>query len=353
MILKLAAAAADRSYVQRLMRALEEYDNLRLSVFTDQESLKLSLADRKYDVLLFDPAFYDPQAFQNAVTLPVLLLDENYILPEYLKDFAKISRYQRVSQIYKRVLELYSEKAGSAGNLSETGRAGAAAFYSPAGGTGKTTLALACAARLAAQGVRVCYLNFEEAASEECYLPQKAERGLSELLGCLGENLNFSMKLQGLLQNKGENLYYLNHFDSPNDFYEMKEEELEKLMEVIQGSGFFDAAVMDLGCSMERKNQKLFELADTIVLVEGCGRTAESKQKIFYNQMHILNAYREKMVRVINFDTGEKPSQESEIPVIGRIKRMAESDTALLADALAQGPYLKAVADAVYGKERA
>ena len=330
MILKLAAAAADRSYVQRLMRALEEYDNLRLSVFTDQESLKLSLADRKYDVLLFDPAFYDPQAFQNAVTLPVLLLDENYILPEYLKDFAKISRYQRVSQIYKRVLELYSEKAGSAGNLSETGRAGAAAFYSPAGGTGKTTLALACAARLAAQGVRVCYLNFEEAASEECYLPQKAERGLSELLGCLGENLNFSMKLQGLLQNKGENL-----------------------MEVIQGSGFFDAAVMDLGCSMERKNQKLFELADTIVLVEGCGRTAESKQKIFYNQMHILNAYREKMVRVINFDTGEKPSQESEIPVIGRIKRMAESDTALLADALAQGPYLKAVADAVYGKERA
>ena len=39
----------------------------------------------------------------------------------------------------------------------------------------------------------------------------------------------------------------------------------------------------------------------------------------FLNQMHIINAYGKKMVRLLNFYTGRESTVPSEIPVIGRI----------------------------------
>lgn len=348
MILKLAVAVEDQSYVKRLMDVLEDYDNLNLSVFTDKESLEMTLGNKKLDVLLFEPSFYHERMMQGAVTLPIVLLDEEYDLPEELKDLDKINRYNRISQIYRRILELFSERSGNVGELSGANGVRITAFYSPTGGAGKTTVALAVSDRMAAQGIRTCYLSFEEAASEGCFLPQKAEHGLSELLGCLGEQMNYSMKLQGLLQKKGDCLYYLNHFDSPNDFYEMKEEEMEELVGVVSNAGFFDHIVMDLGCSMGQKNIKAFELANRIVLLERNNQMAVSKQKVFYSQMHIMNLYGEKMLRVKNFDMGEKDAQDDvTVPLVARIKRLAETDAALLVSALAQSsniePILKSI----------
>ncbi len=348
MILKLAVAAADQSYVQRLMVVLEEYDNLSLAVFTDKESMELALDSKKFDVLLFDPAFYSGRINQEAVTLPIVLLDEEYGLAEAMKALDKISRYNRISLIYRKILEMFSEKTGSTGEVADTGQVKVTAVYSPAGGAGKTTVALAISERMAAGGARICYLNFEEAPSEDCFLPQKAGHGLSELLGCLGEEMNYGMKLQGLLQKKGENLYYMNHFDSPNDFYEMKEEEMEELLALIRGAGFFDHIVIDLGCGMGRKNIKAFELADKIVLVERCHRMAVSKQKVFYSQTHIQNLYGEKMLRVKNFDMGEKDGQtDAPLPLTARIKRLTDADAAMVVNALAQEAYIEPVIQAI------
>lgn len=344
MILKLAIAAEDQSYVQRLMNVLEEYNNLSLSVFTDKESLERVIGSKKFDVLLFDASFYHERMIQGIATLPIVLLDEEYDLPEELKDLDKINRYNRISQIYRKILELFSEKTGNVGDLSGEKQVRITAFYSPAGGAGKTTVALAVSDRMAAQGIRTCYLSFEEAASEGCFLPQKAEHGLSELLGCLGEQMNYSMKLQGLLQKRGDHLYYLNHLDSPNDFYEMKEEEMEELVGVVSSAGFFDHIVMDLGCSMGQKNIKAFELADRIILLERNNQMAVSKQEVFYSQMHIMNLYGEKMLRVKNFDMGEKDAQNGvSVPLIARIKKLAETDAALMVSALAQSSYIEPI----------
>ena len=75
-------------------------------------------------------------------------------------------------------------------------------------GCGKTTLSLVAATKLAMQGKRTLYVNLEDIASEECYLPRTEEKGMSEIVANLGSNVNFTMKLQSLLQSKTENLYY-------------------------------------------------------------------------------------------------------------------------------------------------
>ena len=73
-------------------------------------------------------------------------------------------------------------------------------LFRSVGGCGKTTLALTATSKLAMRGFKTLYINFEDIASEDCYLPQIAEKGISELAGFLGSEINFPMKLQSLLQ---------------------------------------------------------------------------------------------------------------------------------------------------------
>lgn len=228
-------------------------------------------------------------------------------------------KYQRISKIYQQILEVYAEVCGDTGVVAGQKKTSVIAVYSPVGGAGKTTTALCAATKYAVQGLRCLYLGLEDIGSEECYLPGSDVRGVSEIAACLGENMNFTMKIQSLLQTGQNNLFYLNHFESPNDVYELSTEDLKELMEVFEKSGLFDVIVVDMSCSMDAKAQVVFELADRIVVVEKTDRIASAKMTGFLNQMHIINAYGKKMVRLLNFYTGRESTVPSEIPVIGRI----------------------------------
>lgn len=62
MILKIAIADTNEEYVKRILSVLEEYEDLNLSVFTDENTLEQALMSQKFDVLLFDASAYDGHA---------------------------------------------------------------------------------------------------------------------------------------------------------------------------------------------------------------------------------------------------------------------------------------------------
>jgi cellulose biosynthesis protein BcsQ len=328
MILKIGIADANVEYVERMLSVLEGYDNLNLSVYTSRAALEQALTSRQFDVLLFDPSVYDGQMEVKKNVLTVMLLDEDSGVPETCRSFKKIKKYQRISKIYQQILELYAEICGDMGTVVGQRNVPAIAFYSPVGGVGKTTLALASAAKLAMQGYRCFYLNLEDIASEDCFLPQNAERGISEIASYLGENINFTMKIQSLLQSKGENLFYLNHFDSPNDIYEMSETEIVELLEQLKKTGFFDAIVIDMGVGIDHRALGIFEAVEKIVLVEKADAMAVRKLNGFLSQAHIMNEYHRKMYRVLNFDMGRGSNITSDVPLIGRINAAQNPDAA-------------------------
>ena len=76
MILKIAIADTNEEYVKRILSVLEEYEDLNLSVFTDENTLEQALMSQKFDVLLFDASVYDGHADGGKRFLPILLLDE-------------------------------------------------------------------------------------------------------------------------------------------------------------------------------------------------------------------------------------------------------------------------------------
>lgn len=335
MMIKIAIADKNREYVEKMMSVLEGYEGVTLFVYTDRHALEQALLTRRFDVLLFDPSVYQGQAKIDRSTLAVMLLDKNAGLPESCKNFKKIQKYQRISRIYQQMLELYAEVCEDTGEIIGGGRTTTVAFYSPIGGVGKTTLALAVATRLAAQGHRTFYLNLEDMASEDCYLEQSGGKGMSELASCLGEEINFGMKIKGLLLNKTDHLFYLNHFDSPNDVSEMTGDETLKLIEQFQRADLFDVLVIDLGVALNEKVRNAFEAADKIVLIEKTDVIAARKMSCFLEQIHIIKEYGKKMVRVMNFDMGRESAVSSDIPLVGRIRRVQNPDAAQLITALA------------------
>ena len=335
MLIRIAVADENEEYLGRLVRVLEEYKDLSLSVYTDRSSLEKSLVSRSFDILLFGSGVYDGQVNLKKNMLAVMLWDEEETVSEACRSFPKINKYQRISSIYKQILELYADICQDVGGFAGRNSVASIAFYSPAGGSGKTTLALTAATKLAMLGYKTFYINFEDMASEDCYLPQDSEKGLSELAVYLNSEINFPMKLQSLLHTKTDHLYYLNHFESPNDIYAMTEQEMGELLLKISRSELFDYVVVDMGVALDAKALSVFEQVQKIVLVEKPDAIASHKMKRFMEQTHIMNLYKEKMVRVLNFDNGQPPENSDQIPLAGKVGRVQNPDSAQLITMLA------------------
>ena len=328
MIINMAVADDNEAYLERLVGVLETYDDLSLSVYTDKSSLETALLSRQFDVLLFSPSIYEGHIPLRRNTLAVMLYDETQDLPDTFRDYLKIDRYQRISSVYQKILERYADFSRVESGLFGDRKVMTAAFYSPIGGAGKTTLALTAASILAANGLRTLYVNLQEAASDGCYLPQTAEKGMSDLLMSLGEEVNLTMKIRGLLQSRGERLFYLRHFSSPNDIYELTAEEIGELIRALTRSGLFDAVLIDMGVYMNEKALGIFEAVQKILLIEKPDSISREKMNIFLAQQHILEAYGNKMVRILNCDIGREPQTAAQIPLAGKIGYVQNPDSA-------------------------
>lgn len=254
MVLNIAIADKNEEYIERITSVLEGYEGMNLSVFTEENSLEEALTSREFDILLFDQSVYDGHIEVGKKFLPIMLLEEEHGVNIQFQNYKKIRKYQRISRIYQQILELYSEVSGDFTDVAGQKQTAIVVVCSPVGGAGKTTLALAAATKYAVQGYRCLYINFENIASDECYLPQTGTKGMSEIAAQLGEKINFTLKIQSLLQKKRDNLFYLNHFDSPNDIYELTLEETKELLEIFERSGLFDIIVVDMNGCTDKKS---------------------------------------------------------------------------------------------------
>jgi cellulose biosynthesis protein BcsQ len=300
MIIKLAIADTNDEYIERLSNELQKYKDIYISVYTDKQGLEYALQTKKFDVLLFSPDMYNGQITLPKSTLAIMLLDESEKIPEECKGFLSLKKFQRISNIYKKILEQYADVCQNF-NVSGNIKTVAVAVYSPIGGSGKTTISCALANHLAMRGKKVIYVNFEEIASDGCYFPQSNEKSMSDLLGYIGSDINFGVKLQGIQQIKNENLFYINHFKSPNDLYEITDSEIEELFSLIINAALYDYVIIDMGGYLDYKAIKIFEFVEKIVLIDKNDVAGKIKMDKFLTQAHIMNEYEYKMVKVINF----------------------------------------------------
>lgn len=336
MVIRIALACKDVDYLERLVSGLEKFPNLDLTIFSDGENLRQNMRGRRFDVFAFSPDVFerDMDYMDIKADLKLLLDDEEHPITAIFADAKRVRKYQRISYIYKSLLDYYSEVCGRDGASGDR-MAQIIAFYSPVGGAGKTTLALVAAEKFAHSGKRTFYISLEDMASEDCYLTQGDEKGFSDLMRYVDSNTNFGMKIQGMLKSKKDNFYYVNHFTSPNDIYDMNVEDMQGLLGAIRQTGLFDVIVVDMGTSLDKKNLALFEMADRVVVVERADEISARKMNCFYKMHHIMNESSTKMVRILNFDNGILHPIETKIPEIGRVGDVQNMDSANIISVLA------------------
>ena len=152
-------------YAERLARALVfDYGHLlNVEIYAEVTAIaKLSL--HKGDLLLINASLYQNQLVSNGFPLTILLCDQcNMVLSQELKGQIRcVYKYQHVSKIIQQVFLFYSEVEPNYNvQLSLAAHQQVIAVYSPAGGSGNSTVAVAMAQQYTNLGYRVLYLSLE------------------------------------------------------------------------------------------------------------------------------------------------------------------------------------------------
>ena len=297
MKVKLLIATIDVLYVKLISDSISEFhaDKIDVSICSALEGLQEALAQRKYDVALIDSALLN-YADTNSVSLPLLLWSEDVSADVVPEGMGKINKYQRISSIVAAVLEKYA-KVSVNKNDPDLRKANITAVWSPVGGVGKTSVAVAYALSQVNDEKEVFYLNMENFTSVPCYF-NKTGKSISNVFEMLeNQDGNVKMLIQGVsCSDKG--IMYLCGPDNYEDMCILSTENIHEL--VTTCAGLTDELVIDLSSVCDDRARKVFELADNVLLVTEQTAQSAAKTAQFLSQNNVFVSIKEKVTIVAN-----------------------------------------------------
>ena len=323
MNISIAIVDNNRLYLERLVEVLQEYEDLSVSIYTNSELLEKSLEVKKYDSVLFNPDICDEKIRFSNVKLPICLYSNEEKNAVLYSEYNKVIKYQRISKLYKDIIKLYADKAGDIPDFDNIHRSKVVAVYSPIGGSGKTTVALAMASMISSLGENVLYLNAEQLDSSSCLNEHTVdEDGITILLEALEENINFELKLKGIVKKGIDGFSYIEGFERIVDYNSVSNEEAEAVLEKIIRYGNYGVVIVDMGSCLNEIGKAVFEKADRIIIVEKPGDVSMKKIEMFSKQALTLE-YMDKMCKIRNFaDNFANQEDALDVPVVGKITNL-------------------------------
>ena len=300
MRVKTLIAAEDTAYTEHISEYISEYhaDTMEISVCSTIAQLRKSLSSRRYDVALMDETLIG-EADLTSVTLPLLLWTGKEAASsngEPQPQARYVKKHKRISSIMADVLEHYAAAAGS-GYISGETEGTVTAVWSPSGGVGKTTVALAYATSRAAKEKDVFYLNMEFFTASPVYLSEKG-KSISAVFEMLENNTgNIKILIQAMQSNENG----IKYLCAPNNFDDICILSAENIRELVTCCAEVTGElVIDMSCMCDSRTRQIFELADKILLVTDPTDTARIKLTQFISQSNVYEGIKEKLVLVVN-----------------------------------------------------
>ncbi len=294
MKIRLIIVTKEREYAELFYDgAASKRDLVDIDICTSYEKLDAMLQQGRYDVVLAERDavdYVDP----SRVKLILLLWNQKQGMSEYVQEMPMVKKYQRISGILSDVQGQYAKVAPEHFGASDKGRI--TAVWSPAGGTGKTSVALASAVRSALNGRKTTYLDLEYFSGTEA-LFERSGKSLSTVFTQLSGNL--ALQMQSIrLEDSNTNVNYFSPPSNYDDMNELTEEDILALVRAASGSA--EELVVDLSSLCDRKNRAIFEVADRILLVVDQSAVAAAKLQQFMNQNSVFHTYLDKITVVAN-----------------------------------------------------
>ena len=316
MKIQLLIALNDRDYAEHLSGEISGHyaDSFEVALCSDTERLSSVLLSRRFDVALFDTAFIK-LADLSRVRLPLVLFSDYDSYDDDYNDVKAIKKYQRISKLTSSIMGEFAEITPEMRGI-ESGKARIAAFWSPSGGSGKTTAAVSYAIRKASEGKKTLYLDLEAFSSVDMLFEDKGE-SISSIFGKLESNL--PLLIQSIRQEDKEfGIYYFGKPGNYDDLDVLESDGIEKLVRAC--SEVCDILVVDLSSSYNEKIRYILESADEVFAVVDGSKASENKWQQFVFQHDLYEKIRGKLCLVGNKNAKCSSTQAERVAVLPKIQ---------------------------------
>lgn len=288
--LKIVLADADNIYIDRLSDFINSSFPSRIKLVSCTRKvlldhyLQASLDD--FDILLINQEFFDEGSeIYKKIKFKILLTDEKE--KSNIAGYDCIYKYQTGESLVKQMLDLYYNSNDVPPLVSGCKTTQIVSVFSPAGGVGKTSVALGLAEHLSQLGKNVFILSFETLNSVSCAFRPSGSDGFTKVLLSLSDNPQLIPARVEMYKSKNQDPQ-LSYFEPTGCFLEISElaaEDLLLLLAKIKNEGQYDAVVVDLDSAVDRKLVSVLGISDKVVLVHTVDGTGRYKIFTFLDQL--------------------------------------------------------------------
>jgi len=293
--IQLLIATAESDYSDFLSNVLStKYtDTFSVGICSSKEKLDDILSAKRYDVVIGEHDWIS--SFNTQSVKLVLSLWNEQSLSGVNESIVKVRKYQRISTIVSDILEHYATIASGLSKFG-TERGKIVAVWSPAGGTGKTSVALSYATRKVSQGLTATYLNLEHFAGTTAYFSGEG-KSISSLFEKLSSNAEILVK-SVRQRDSGSGISYFIPPTNYDDINELTDEDINTLISVCVLD--CDFLIIDLPSICDKRTKSILDSANVILIVSDGSKVAEAKINIFCSQHNIFEDNKHKMHLVLN-----------------------------------------------------
>jgi len=282
MRIKLAILDAEQSYLSRIASALEARfsEKLEIYCFTDPGIALETVRSSSVHVLMASSAF-DISRSNVPQNCGFAYLVESHDIAE-INDQRAVCKYQKIDQFYNSVLAVFAD--ARTGKIVSHAQAQAHnvqlfVFTSASGGTGTTSVAIACAMNSAKQGSRTLYLNLEGFGNTDLYFDGEGAADFRDILFAMkSRNVNAVMKLESSIKRDSSGVYYFSSPKSAMDICALTAGDMDDLLDLCGRSGLFDRIIIDTDFYVDDKRISLLRQAEAIVFI--CDGSDISNEKL-------------------------------------------------------------------------
>ena len=290
MKIRLAILEADEGYLKRIVTAFNAKfpDKLEIYSFTDKNTALQSLAPSKIDVFVASESFeIDPTRIPKRCGFAYFVDSADV---ELLNNQPTICRFQKADLIYRQILSIYSEHAGTFTELKLNDEGcQVIAFASPGGGGGTSIMAAACALHFAAQGSKTFYLNLEPFGSADDFFSGPGQFDMSDVIYALKtRRANLAMKLESCSKQDARGVSFLSSPKLALDMMELTNEEVLRLIHEIRVSGEYDYLIVDTSFDLRKDTLKVLHQANAVVLVGSGNTTSNTKLRRAISALSVM-----------------------------------------------------------------
>lgn len=331
MKIKLALLDSDSNYLNRIVSAfnIKYADKLEIYSFTKIENAVLALDSSRIDVFVASETFeVDINAIPKRCAFAYFVESADV---DSVNNQRAICKFQKADLIYKQILSLFSENSFAITGLhvDDSEEAKVIAFQSPAGGTGCSTAAAACAVNLASKKYKVLYLNLEKFGSADVFFNADGNSDFSDIIYAIkSKKGNLSLKLESAVKQDATGVFFYSATKMALDMAELNSSEIKKLISDLKLFGGYNYIILDFDFSISKDSLELLKECSSIVLVSDGSAISNKKLERAVESLNIIEQQTEMKLLIrtgVLFNrVSSKTSQKPNLPDIreyGGIKR--------------------------------